>query len=236
MRYTSIFSAVILFNILAYTLIKLRASIYKNDVFKPMIWNMKLSVTPIIILFIGTLSTLALLIVGSYKLSSLIRGAALISFVLTIICWLLFLPNSAYLITELNLTHREMDKYEVPIWYDIISVLTLSLSGVFNTILGISTIQVFYLIYFDPVTISLKNEVFMNLSAFIIIILVTIGIYLGREIRFNTWDLLHPLDFMKKLINHFNTEGMIKNFILFILLHSIFLLLMYYSFAPNFSA
>ena len=234
MRYMNIFTVVVLFNLFAYSLIKLRAVIYKNDVFKPMIWNMKLSIMPIIILFIGAIVTIMLLIVGNYKELIIYRIIAAIAFILTILCWLLFLPNSAYLITELNLTHRNMDKYEVPIWYDIISVLSLSLSGVFNTILGITTIQVFYLIYVDPSTLSLKNELFMNISATVIIVLVTIGIYLGREIRFNSWDVLHPIKFLKKLIEHFKKDGEFLNCFLFIVLHSIFLLMMYLAFAPSF--
>lgn len=234
MRYAGIFTIVILFNIFAYALIKLRPIIYKNDLFKPMVWNMKLSITPIIVLFSGGLLTLIFLYLG-VVIHPILSWIAAIFFTISILIWLLFLPNSAYLITELNLTHREMDKYEVPIWYDIISVLTLSLSGVFNTILGITSIQVFYLIYFDPMSLTTKNTLSMNLTAVFIIIIVSFGMYLGREIRFNSWDVLHPIKFLKRLLAHFKKENEIKNLILFTLLHSLFLIMMYIAFAPSFS-
>lgn len=235
MRYMNIFTISILFNIWAYILIKLRATIYKNKVFKPMIWNMKLSIIPIAILFIGTILSFIFLIIASYNNVSAFAVIGYLVFILTVICWLLFLPNSAYLITELNLTHRSMDRHDVPIWYDIISILSLSLSGIFNTILGITTIQLYYLVYFDPESITNNNKFFLNISALIIIILVTIGIYLGRQVRFNSWDILNPLKFIKKMKEHFKKDKEYINFFLFILVHSVFLTLMYYSFAPLFS-
>lgn len=235
MRYTGIFTIVILFNILAYLMIRLRSLMYKNEVFKPMIWNLKLSLIPMFILIGGSLISLMFIYINTFFSAYFMYYVGVITFFISILLWLLFLPNSAYLMTELNLTHRNMDKNEVPIWYDIISVLTLSLSGIFNTILGIYITQIMYLIYFDPNSITRSNEMIMFSLAFVTIFLVSIGMYLGREIRFNTWDLLHPIQFIKKLNKHLKKENEVKNFILFVIFHSFFLLLMYFSFAPSFS-
>lgn len=58
MRYSNILTFVILFNLLAYVLIRLRTLIYKTAVFKPMIWKIKLSLAPIVVLFGGALLAL----------------------------------------------------------------------------------------------------------------------------------------------------------------------------------
>lgn len=52
---SSFILTVFLFNLLAYASIKLRSKLFHNEVFKPMIWNMKLSVFPIFVIVIGSL-------------------------------------------------------------------------------------------------------------------------------------------------------------------------------------
>lgn len=139
------------------------------------------------------------------------------------------MPNSGYLITELNLTHRTVDKTPVPIWYDIVSVLSFALSGIINTLSNIVIIQAAFLIFFDPTSLSKKNHILLFLSGFILIFLVSVGIYLGRAFRLNTWDLLHPLGFIKKLFNHFKDIAVLKDAVLFILFHTIFFMIIYVS-------
>ncbi len=234
MRYTSTITVALLFNLSAYLLVKLRANIYKNKVFKPMIWNIKLSLLPILILFAGTFVGLLFLVASTYLGQPIFFILGGVVFIFTLLLWLLFLPNSAYLITELNLTHRSMDTNPVPIWYDIIAVLTLSLSGIFNTILGIITVQFYYLIYFDPSVITPKYKYTMIILAAFVIVLVSFGIYLGREIRFNSWDIMHPTQFIKKFTRHLRKDGELKNLVLFVTLHSVFFFLMYIVVAPNF--
>lgn len=234
MRYANITMIVLLFNLLAYLLVRLRANIYNNKVFKPMIWNIKLSLLPILILLVGAIVGFSFMIASTQFNIPILFTMSGVVFIITLLLWLLFLPNSAYLITELNLTHRSMDENEVPIWYDIIAVLTLSLSGIFNTLLGIMTIQSFYLIYFDPTVITSLYKYTMNSMAVFVIILVSFGIYLGREIRFNSWDVMHPLQFIKKFSNHLKKKGETKNLFLFVTFHSIFFILMYIVVAPKF--
>ncbi|CAM3731446.1 DUF1361 domain-containing protein [Erysipelothrix urinaevulpis] len=234
MKGVSLIVAAALFNLFAYLTIKLRPKIYGTKLFKPMIWNIKLSIAPILIQAVGLLTAIVFMIIAATFQIDFIRYIGLGIVGVTLIAWLLFLPNSAYLVTELNLTHRNADEVEVPIWYDIISVLSLSLSGVFNTILGIISIQLVYLITFDPNKINSLNRLIMTTTAIIIIVLVSIGMYLGREIRFNSWDILHPFQFIKRLFQHLKVKENRKNMVLFIVFHSIFLWLMYLSFGTSF--
>lgn len=228
MQFSLLFVTMILLNMFSYITIRLRPKLYDVDLFKPMLWNFKLSLAPLFVLLLSIVSSLVLIIISNYSEITFLRYCAALVFFIGLVIWFLLLPNSGYLITELNLTHRNMDKKTVPIWYDIISVLSFALSGIINTMFNIVLIIICILVYFDPDHVSSKNNMLLFLLALTIIIFVSIGIYLGRSIRFNTWDILHPTTFFKKLLSHFKTPGVIQDAFLFILFHTLFFLIFYY--------
>lgn len=230
---TLVITAVLL-NFFAFFTIVTRPKLYKTTLFKPMIWNLKLSVLPLVTLVGGLAFSLALRYISSNTQSGFFDQITLIVFGVTLLAWILFLPNSGYLITELNLTHRNEDSVNVPIWYDIISVLSLALSGVVNSLLNIVLIQLCILVLFDPVYLTTGGYLFLFSLALFIILLINIGIYLGREIRFNSWDVLHPIQFIKKMIHHFKVKANRINFLLFVFFHTAFFLIMYTAFGIPF--
>ena len=179
-------------NVFAYLTIRLRPVFFKTKLFKPMIWNFKLSLMPIIILLITSL--LYLVSMYTYAHTEMILFVYLV-FVVGLILWILMLPNSGYLITELNMTHRLDDVVEVPIWYEIISVMSFALSGIINTLVNIVFLQLIFLVGVDPENITKKTFISFIITAIILNVLVAIGVYLGRQIRFNSLDVLHPKSF-----------------------------------------
>ena len=217
----------ILFNLFAIGTIVIRPRLFHTKLFKPMVHDFKLSLIPVVILVGTILIQLFISWLGAVLQSNLVTSISLAVLVIGLIAWFLFLPNSGYLITELNLTHREVDKVEVPIWYDIISVLSLAISGVLNTALNILLLQFLVIIYIDPQTINqINTPLFWTLTG-LIFLLLSFGIYLGRYIRFNTWDLLHPRTFVKKLVDHFSISKNRRDGFLFTLLYGIFLAMFY---------
>lgn len=227
MNLTHFFRAMILINGFAFLTIILRPKLYGVKLFRPMIWNFKLSIFPLIVLISTAIISILMVMIHNYLNLIIFKYLAVATFIVGLLIWITLLPNSGYLITELNLTHREMDEKEVPIWYDIISILSFALSGVINTIFNITIIIFYIVIYYDPAQVTDKNILYINLLAFIIILLVSIGIFLGRVIRFNSWDLIHPTKFLKKITNYFSTKKALEEFILFIMFHSIFFYLIY---------
>lgn len=217
----------ITFNLFALLLILIRPKIFQTSLFRPMIYNFKLSVIPLFIL-LGTLVLQLffawLSVLTSFALLGLLSSLILIG---GLIVWLIFLPNAGYLVTELNLTHREMDNVEVPIWYDIIAVLSLAISGVLNTALNIVLLQFTFIIYLDPATIADINTPLFWLFTWLVFPLLSFGIYLGRYIRFYTWDLFHPLQFWQKLLKHFRVKSHRRDAFLFTLLYGLFFALFY---------
>ncbi len=224
---------VIILNFFAYLTIVLRPKIYDVDLFKPMIWNFKLSILSIFLLLMDMLILIFFSIISTQLNIKIIGYIGNILTVLGLFVWLLVLPNSNYLITELNLTHRDMDRNEVPIWYDIVSIMSFALSGIMNTVININLIQYYYLLLADPVGMGRKDKVFFYLSTVIINLLISLGVYLGRNIRFNSWDILHPIKFIKKLFDHFTDKSILKNFILFIIFHTSFFIIVFFILNTN---
>lgn len=221
---------VFILNIFAYAMIRLRPRIYGTKLFKPMIWNFKLSVLPFFVLIGTGLSFVIVQYIGVYTGIKSISYLAKVFGFLGIIIWILLLPNSSYLITELNLTHREEDKIEVALWYDIVAVTAFALSGILNTIVNINILQYIYLIVVDPDIVSIIDGYFFYSSAVVINILMSVGIYLGRYIRFNSWDILKPKKFLKSFVDYFRIKGNIKDFLLFVFFHSSFFIIIYFLF------
>jgi uncharacterized membrane protein len=216
--------AVILLNVYALLLVGARGPLFRTTVYRPMILNIGLSAAPAAVML---LTFLALIFNAGFASPGWVRVTH--AFILGIggLIWLLLLPNSAYLITELNLSHRKKSE-DVPLWYDIILVLTLAMSGVMNALanIAIAHLVLMAMTNADPVN-ELSHTLTSNLGTILIIILVAFGIYLGRYIRFNSWDLAHPGSFFRKLATHFREAANLRMAFGFVLTHSVFLAIMY---------
>jgi uncharacterized membrane protein len=213
------------FNLWALLQIFLRHWIYGARLYKPMILNVVLSWLPNIVLLIYLITAIMLIpMFGS-------GWAASITTLIFIPIWLLLLPNANYLITELNLNHRR-DNEKVPMWYDIISVLTLALTGVLNAVSSIVVLNTIYIFSLRDVTsgnllAGIASDPVFWLTTVGTILLSSFGIYIGRYIRVNSWDIRHPLKLLKKIWHHVVHERHLGDALLFVLFFSAFLFLMY---------
>ncbi|MRI02208.1 DUF1361 domain-containing protein [Kriegella sp. EG-1] len=93
--------------------------------------------------------------------------------------WLLFLPNSPYIITDLIHLHNHNSVLK---WLDLFLVFVFALNGLWLGLLSI--LDMFGFIK------SESSSFHAHLSIFLISMLSGYGIYLGRFLRFNSWDLL----------------------------------------------
>ncbi|MGE5073939.1 MAG: DUF1361 domain-containing protein [Anaerolineae bacterium] len=98
--------------------------------------------------------------------------------------WLIFFPNAPYILTDL----QHLGKYagNVPIWYDVILLVWFSWTGMLLGIVSLNLMQEI-----------VKREI-GRLAGWIFVLLVSaltsIGVYLGRFVRLNSWDILkNPL-------------------------------------------
>jgi uncharacterized membrane protein len=95
------------------------------------------------------------------------------------IVWLLFIPNSFYILTDLfHLTSRQ----EAPIWFDLILITSFAWNALLMGIVSVrhmeKIIQAMWLYRYDWVFI------------FPVMWLNALGVYIGRYMRFNSWDII----------------------------------------------
>ena len=96
------------------------------------------------------------------------------------ILWLLFFPNAPYMLTDL----QDLARFSsgAPLWYDVIIVVWCSWTGMLLGIISLYLMQDIVLRTFGRVTAWVFVFIILPLSSF--------GIYIGRFVRLNSWDIL----------------------------------------------
>ena len=93
--------------------------------------------------------------------------------------WLLFLPNAPYILTDiLHLTRAN----QAPAWYDLALLLSCAGTGLLMGYLSLIDVQGIVERNFNPIVGWVFAVMTLVLSGF--------GIYLGRFLRWNSWDVL----------------------------------------------
>jgi len=95
------------------------------------------------------------------------------------IVWFLFFPNSAYIVTDI--VHLA-PKPHVPLWYDIITFMAFAQTGLFLAYLSLYLMQ-------ESVRARMGRAACW-IFALAMLALSSFGIYLGRFLRWNSWDVL----------------------------------------------
>ena len=124
-------------------------------------------------------------------------------FWLTTGCWLLFFPNAPYVLTDL----LHLRPFMVPVWYDLLMLLSFAWTSLMIGFVSLSDMQGLIVQRFNQFAGWLFVGVALGLGSF--------GIYLGRFLRWNSWDILtEPRrllnDILEPLINplsNINTHG-----------------------------
>src|SRR5260370_5450168 len=100
----------------------------------------------------------------------LVSGCALL--------WLVFLPNAPYLVTDIIHLHPLGD---VPFWFDLILLVAFAWTGLFLGFVSLFLMQ--------ETVRGATGSVVSWLFAVVVLGLSGFGIYLGRFLRWNSWDV-----------------------------------------------
>ncbi len=101
-------------------------------------------------------------------------------FWLGFIIWLLFLPNSPYILTDLQ--HIRLSTLQ-SVWFDVLLILSFAINGLIIGFASLWRMQALLREKFSKIT--------TNVITYLILLLCGFGIYLGRVLRWNSWDILH---------------------------------------------
>lgn len=128
--------------------------------------------------------------------------------------WLLFIPNSPYILTDLF--HLRPRPY-LPLWFDLVLVLSFALIGMIVFFKSLNDMLSILKAYVSPMLFTLLTPVVFWLISF--------GLYLGRYLRFNSWNVVnHPFRLMRQSFDILFEKDTIG----FTLIFSVFMWFLYY--------
>lgn len=93
--------------------------------------------------------------------------------------WLLFFPNAPYILTDLF--HLRL-KSSMPIWFDLILILSFAWTGLLFGFLSLWDIEKLLRNFMKRTSVIIISVVLLFIGSF--------GIYVGRFLRWNSWDIL----------------------------------------------
>lgn len=159
----------LLFSFYCFSLLLVRAKITQTIYLFFLIWNLFLAIIPYLI--------------TSYLLKSH-QDLSKIKFFGGILIWLAFLPNSFYILTDL--IHLTNVKSSI-IWLDVMIISSYAFVG-----FAFGTLSI---VDFEKIIKSKISKNSVTILIPLICLLCGVGIYIGRILRYNSWDIIsNPFD------------------------------------------
>lgn len=94
--------------------------------------------------------------------------------------WLIFFPNAPYLLTDFQ--HLAYDSNELPVWYDVMMLIWFAFTGLMLGMVSLFLMQ------------EIVRREFGRWMGWVCVASVaglsSAGVYMGRFLRWNSWDIL----------------------------------------------
>ena len=96
-----------------------------------------------------------------------------------VLVWLLYIPNSFYILTDLF----HLGKFPgIPLWLELAILFSFAWNGLLMGILSVRQMELlFTAVFFRPARL---------LFIFPVMFLIALGVYIGRYLRYNSWDVV----------------------------------------------
>lgn len=95
------------------------------------------------------------------------------------IAWLLFIPNSFYMLTDL---FHLFDSQAVPLWYDLLLIISFAWNALVMGILSVREME--------KMASACWPRMPADVFIYPVMVLNALGVYIGRYLRFNSWDVV----------------------------------------------
>lgn len=154
-------------SVVCVALVRFRVSATGTGHYTFLVWNLFLAWIPFVIAYFIYITS-----VQRRWLYLIVPASALL--------WLVFFPNAPYILTDLqHLSHAGGD---VPVWYDVILLIWFVFTGLFLGMVSLFLMQ------------EIVRREFGHWTGwgFVLAVagLTSIGVYMGRFLRWNSWDIL----------------------------------------------
>ncbi len=139
--------------------------------------------------------------------------------ILLLCAWLLFFPNAPYLVTDIF--HFE-ERPPVPQWFDLLIVVSGAWNGLLLCMVSLRQVEQFLSAYVKKKWLNTITVSFLFLCGY--------GIYLGRYLRYNSWDIfVKPITILNSSLHHIFQPVTYHSIWAFTISFSAFLSLVYFS-------
>lgn len=139
--------------------------------------------------------------------------------ILMLVIWLLFFPNAPYIITDIF--HYEQ-RLPIPFWYDLILVISAAWNGLILGMISLMNVEKFLLRHLKPTWVTICE--------FLSLLLCSYGIFIGRFLRFNSWNVLtDPRSLVYSSANHLLVPQNYQKLWVFTILFAVMLGLIYFT-------
>jgi uncharacterized membrane protein len=121
--------------------------------------------------------------------------------IILVFVWLLFFPNALYILTDLF--HLQL-KTSIPKWFDLMLILSFAWVGLMFGFMSLWDIE--------KIIGNWINRKLMPLVSLTLLFLGSFGIYMGRYLRWNSWDIIREpfnilYDISDRVLNPFQHKG-----------------------------
>jgi len=161
---TNNFKLLFIMVLMSFSILFYRIIRYESFGFMFLVWNLFLAGVPYII--------------SEYLVQR--NNQNIFLFFAILVIWLVFLPNCPYILTDI--IHLGMVG-PAPHWYDTFLILSFALTGL---MFGLVSLQNVYETFLQKFSIKISK-----LLVIFICFLSGFGVYLGRYLRWNSWDVLN---------------------------------------------
>ena len=121
------------------------------------------------------------------------RVSQLLLIVLSLV-WLLFIPNTFYILTDLYHLTDHGKTSRIPEWYDLVLILSFAWNGLLLGILSVRHMEKLFM----PRASVLAGWLFV----YPIMMLNALGVYTGRYLRYNSWDIISdPFELLADILD-----------------------------------
>jgi uncharacterized membrane protein len=118
--------------------------------------------------------------------------------ILTFLVWLLFIPNSFYILTDLYHLADGHRNSHVPEWFDLALILSFACNGL---LLGILSTRQMEKLLVPGTTVPNITVPGRWLFLYPVMWLNALGVYTGRYLRYNSWDIVtDPFDLLRDIL------------------------------------
>ena len=113
--------------------------------------------------------------------------------VLLFCSWFIFFPNALYIVTDL--IHLDLDS-NIPKWFDAVLIFSSSIIGLIMAFISVFRVENYLANIFGRKKVDKIMPAILFFGSF--------GVYLGRFLRWNSWDIIrNPLGLLSTIARQF---------------------------------